>query len=205
MTRNVAALALLEYESIAHGILAVDIMLKRAPIALLRCGTVHPGHYLVLLGGTVASVDEAYREGVAAGELDDAVLLPDPHAMVRDAVLGDFAEIGEADTVGVVETTNATALLRAVDAAVKSAPVKISGFRLADDLGGRGLALLHGDLPDVQAALATADERVGDNAQMRARTLLARPDDHLRSVLNRGTEFRLCDLSEPRGAERLEV
>ena len=205
MTSDVAALALLEFDSIAHGILAVDRMLKRAPIALLRCGTVHPGHYLALLGGTVASVEEAYGEGEAAGELADAVFLPDPHPSVRDAVQGACSAVGEDDTIGVVETVNATALLRAIDAAVKSAPVGVGEFRLADDLGGRGLAILHGDLPDVQAALTTADERVGATAQMRARTLLARPDSHLRDVLNRGTEFRLCDPAEPHGAEKLEA
>ncbi len=210
MTRNVAALALLEFTSTAHGILAVDRLLKRAPIAMLRCGTVHPGHYLALIGGTVASVEEAYREGGAAGELADAVFLPDPHPGVRDAALGECADIGDDDTVGVVETANAAALLRAVDAALKSAPVGLGEFRLADDLGGHGLALLHGDLPDVQAALAAAEARVGDGAQMRARTLLARPDAHLRDVLNRSTEFRACVIGEPHdpeilGTEKLEA
>ncbi|MBU1071930.1 BMC domain-containing protein, partial [bacterium] len=110
MTGNVAALALLEFESVAHGILAVDRMLKRAPIAMLRCGTVHPGHYLALIGGTVASVEEAYREGGAAGELTDAVFLPDPHPAVRGAAQGERADIGDDDTIGIVETVNAAAL-----------------------------------------------------------------------------------------------
>ncbi|MBU0743592.1 hypothetical protein KJ554_14765, partial [bacterium] len=57
--------------------------------------------------------------------------------------------------------------------------------------------------PDVQAALAAAEDRVGDGAQMRARTLLARPDGHLRDVLNRGTEFRACAYGEPHNAEIL--
>ena len=37
------ALALLEFSGAAAGILAVDRLLKMAPVALLRCGTVHPG------------------------------------------------------------------------------------------------------------------------------------------------------------------
>jgi len=205
MTGNVAALALLEFASTAHGIVAVDRMLKRAPIAMLRCGTVHPGHYLALVGGTVASVEEAFAEGSAVGELADAVFLPDPHPGVRDAALGERAASGEDDTVGVVETVNAAALLRSIDAALKAAPVGLGEFRLADDLGGRGLALLYGDLPDVQAALAAAEDRVGEGAQMRARTLLARPDGHLRGVLNHGTEFRACAFGEPYGAEKLEA
>ena len=45
------ALALLELDSIAAGIEAGDAMAKRAPIEILRAGTVHPGKYLVLVGG----------------------------------------------------------------------------------------------------------------------------------------------------------
>ena len=41
--KQYAALALLEFETVASGILASDLMVKRSPIALLRCGTVHPG------------------------------------------------------------------------------------------------------------------------------------------------------------------
>ena len=52
------ALALLEFGSVAVGMLAVDRMLKNSPVALLRCGTVHPGRYLALVGGSVASCEE---------------------------------------------------------------------------------------------------------------------------------------------------
>jgi microcompartment protein CcmL/EutN len=62
------ALALLEFDSVAAGIQAADVMVKRAPIALLKAGTVHPGHYLVLVGGTVASVEEAWRAGKGEGQ-----------------------------------------------------------------------------------------------------------------------------------------
>ena len=53
--RRHAALALLEFDTISGGILASDLMVKRAPIALLRCGTIHPGRFLVLIGGSVSS------------------------------------------------------------------------------------------------------------------------------------------------------
>ncbi len=62
------ALALLEFETIAAGVLASDLMVKRAPIALLRCGTIHPGRFLILVGGSVASTEEAYLAGTQMGE-----------------------------------------------------------------------------------------------------------------------------------------
>ncbi|HBY93485.1 MAG TPA: propanediol utilization protein, partial [Chloroflexi bacterium] len=57
------AIALLEFESVARGIVAGDAMIKRAPLALLRCGTVQPGRFLVLVGGGEAEVDEALTAG----------------------------------------------------------------------------------------------------------------------------------------------
>ena len=94
MNKRYPALALLEYDSIALGILAVDRMVKQAPIALLKCGTVHPGRYLVLMGGTVASTAEAFETGAGQGGLVDKVLLPDVHPAVHDAVTGTRLDPG---------------------------------------------------------------------------------------------------------------
>jgi microcompartment protein CcmL/EutN len=43
------ALALVELSSIAAGVQAADAMAKRAPIDVLKAGTVHNGRYLVLV------------------------------------------------------------------------------------------------------------------------------------------------------------
>ena len=53
------AIALLEYSSIAAGIVAGDAMVKRAELAVIHAGTVQPGRYLLLVGGEVADVAEA--------------------------------------------------------------------------------------------------------------------------------------------------
>ena len=45
------ALGLLEVESIAAGIEVGDAMAKRSPIEVIRAGTVHPGKFLILVGG----------------------------------------------------------------------------------------------------------------------------------------------------------
>ena len=61
------AIALLELHSIARGIEAGDAMAKRAPVDVLRAGTVHPGRFLVLVGGATADVEEALDAGRAVG------------------------------------------------------------------------------------------------------------------------------------------
>jgi len=201
------ALALLEFSGAAAGILAVDRMLKMAPVALLRCGTVHPGRYLVLVGGSVAATEEAHATGLASGcgcgALLDEVCLADPHPQLSAAVGGARRDCaGEA--VCVIELGTSPGLLRAIDAVLKAVPVELVEVRLADDLGGRALAVLGGSLPDVQEALALARAAKGAAAEWLGGTLLPRLDDALRDVLNGGTAFRACAALEPAGAEKLE-
>ena len=196
------ALALLEFETIATGVLASDLMVKRAPIALLRCGTIHPGRFLILVGGSVASTEEAFQVGVQLGEteqtLSGSVFLGDVHPTLHDAVLGTRQDL-MGDALAVVETRSSPALLAAVDAAVKSTPVVLSEIRLGDDLGGHALALMSGDLTDAETALSICTERAGD--QLLAQTLLPRLDPDLRQLLDRGTYFGLCPAFEPASAE----
>jgi microcompartment protein CcmL/EutN len=195
-------MALLEFNTIASGVLASDLMVKKSPIALLRCGTIHPGRFLVLIGGSVASTEEAYTVGIELGEsegaLSGSVFLGDVHPYLHDAVLGTRRDLA-GDALAVVETHSSPALLAAVDAAIKSTPVMLSEVRLGDDLGGHALAFLSGDLSDVEVALDICSERAGD--QLLARTLLPRLDAGLRSVLDQGTRFSLCPAFEPAGAE----
>ena len=196
------ALALLEFETIAAGVLASDIMVKRSPIALLRCGTIHPGRFLILVGGSVASTEEAFSAGVQLGDregaLSGSVFLGDVHPMLHDAVLGTRQAV-TGDALAVVETRSSPALLAAVDAAVKSTPVLLSEIRLGDDLGGHAVALLSGDLTDAETALGICADRAGD--ELLARTLLPRLDPDLRTLLDEGTRFGLCPAFEPSGAE----
>ena len=196
------ALALLEFENVAAGILASDVMVKRAPIALLRCGTIHPGRFLILVGGSVASTEEAYGVGVRLGEgegtLSGSVFLGDVHPALHDAVLGTRQALQD-DALLVIETRSSPALLAAVDAAVKSTPVLLSEVRLGDDLGGHALALMSGDLTDVETARGICADRAGE--QLLAQTLMPRLDPDLRSLLEQGTRFGLCPAFEPGGAE----
>ena len=196
------ALALLEFANTAAGVLASDRMVKRAPIALLRCGTIHPGRFLILVGGSVASTEEAFTIGVRLGGADStlrgSVFLGDVRPNLHDAVLGERKDL-VGDALAVVETRSSPALLGAVDAAIKSTPVVLSEIRLGDDLGGNALALLSGDLTDTETALGICADRAGD--QLLARTLLPRLDPDLRQLLEHGTRFGLCPAFEPSGAE----
>lgn len=150
------ALALLEFDSIADGIAAGDAMVKRAPVELLRAGTVHPGRFLLLACGEVADVEEAVDAGCASNpaSLIGVTLLPGVDPQVVDALRGSRREGGEA--LGIVETTAVAPIVQAADAAVKGAEVTLRELRLADDLGGKGYLLLGGTITEVEAGVEAA-------------------------------------------------
>lgn len=151
------ALALIEFDSLAAGIQAGDAMAKKAPIARLVAGTVHPGHYLVLISGEVADVDESLKVGREWGgaHVVDTVFLPHVHPAVVNAIVGErAARSGTAlAALGVIETATVPAAIRSADAGVKGAQVALLEVRLADGLHGKGLTLFTGDVSDVEAAI----------------------------------------------------
>lgn len=149
------AIAVLEFDSIAVGTRAADAMVKKAPINTFRVGTVQPGKYIVLVGGSVAAVDESRREGLLVGgdRVTDDIFLPDVHPQVFAAVGGQRQD-NAGDALGILETSAIPTNVAAADKAVKTAEVTIVEIRLGDGLGGKGITLLTGLVHDVEAAVA---------------------------------------------------
>jgi microcompartment protein CcmL/EutN len=148
------ALALLEFSSIAAGIEAADAVVKRAPIDVIKAGTVQPGKYLVLIGGEVADVEESLAAGreVGGSACVDFVYLPQVHPEVVEAIGGGRVPESK-DALGIVETTTVAAAIHAADAGIKGAEVRLVEVRLADGLGGKGIVLFSGLVADVEAAV----------------------------------------------------
>ncbi len=146
------ALALLEFDSVARGIEAGDQMVKRAPIEVIRAGTVQPGKYLVLVAGEVADVEEAVAAGREIATMVDQVFLPDVHPDVTAAVKG-ARRTGGGEALGVIETRTVAAVIQAADAGVKGAHVTLAELHMADGLGGKGYLLFQGPVSEVEAAV----------------------------------------------------
>jgi microcompartment protein CcmL/EutN len=108
----------------------------------------------VLIGGEVGSVQESLAAGLtaASNSLVDHVYLPGVHPAVVEGVASiRRPQLDEA--LGIVETATAAAALQAADAGLKAAQVTLLELRLADGLGGKGLAFLAGRVSDVEAAV----------------------------------------------------
>jgi microcompartment protein CcmL/EutN len=157
------ALALIEFSSIAIGIQAGDAMVKKAPIASIKAGTVQPGKYLVLVTGEVADVEESLQAGIEWGAetVMNTVFLPQVHPAVVQAISGERVE-GRGVALGVVETDDVAATIQAADAGVKGAEVTLREIRLADGLGGKAFCLFRGEVQDVEAAIEIAIDFLSD-------------------------------------------
>ena len=184
------ALALLELASIAAGIEAGDAMAKRAPIDVIRAGTVHPGKYLILVGGAVADVEEALDAGreVGASSVLDVVFLPNVHPGLVAAIRGERrAAAGEA--LGVIETATVAAILEAADAGLKGARVRLLELHLADDLGGKGYLLFDGAVADVEAAVEIGAARIAGSPGLAQRVI---PQLHAEMADNLAADARFA-------------
>ena len=184
------ALGLLELDSIAAGIAAGDAMAKRAPIEVIRAGTVHPGKYLVLVGGSVADVEEALDAGreAAASAVRDVVFLPNIHPGVVAGMRGARPR-ASGEALGVIETDTVAATIEAADAGLKGARVQLLELRLADDLGGKGYLLFDGPVAEVEAAVEIGAGRVGAAAGLAWRVI---PQLHAEMAENLAADARFA-------------
>lgn len=184
------ALALIDFSSIAAGIEAADAMVKRAQLDVLRSGTVQPGRYLVLVGGTVAEVEESLAAGRRTGgdSVLDYVFLPHVHPAVVEAIGGERVE-RPVDAVGVIETTTVAAAIRAADSGIKGAEVRLLEIRMADGLGGKGIVLYSGLVADVEAAVDIGAAAVRPGLLVR-RVVISRLHPDVWENLSADTRFR---------------
>jgi microcompartment protein CcmL/EutN len=195
------ALAALEFDDIAVGIAATDAMLKRAPIAFFKCGTITHGRYLTVLGGTTASVVESADEGVRQGadRLLDHVVLPDVHPRLFDGVLGNRRPRG-AGSLAIVETTTVSASIRGAEAALKGTPIELVEIRLADSgLAGKGTIVFEGELHDIEAGVLLALSRIGNGPAQVSYRIIAAPHDATTGQIAHGTSFRSALLIDLEG------
>ena len=185
------ALSLIEFSSIAVGIEAADAMVKRAPIKVIRAGTVQPGKYLVLIGGLTADVEESLAAGRQVGgpAIVDIVYLPQVHRDLVEALQGGRVS-DLRDALGVVETTSVAAAIQAADAGIKAANVSLVEVRLADGLGGKGIVLYSGLVADVEIAVASGVAALDRADQLVRQVVIPQLHEEMWENLSQATRFR---------------
>ena len=200
--KSYPAIALIEFNNISTGIIAADAMIKKAPIAMLKAGTVSRGNYLVLIGGTVASVEESFKQGLNIGGeiVIDKVFLPGVHQQVMDAILGKKRKV-QFEALGVIETASVAATIEVSDAAIKGTVINIVEMRLADSLGGKGFVLINGKVEDVETAVNIALNAISNKALWRNSIVITAIHFELAQEIEGSTRFSVAKFRKLPGGE----
>ncbi len=172
------SIGLVELSSVALGYVVEDAMLKASAVQLLVARTICSGKYLVIVAGDVAAVQASVESGAvaAAGTLIEKRVIPRVHPSVFPAIsLSVDLPPDQVQALGIIETFSASSIIDAADAAAKSANVTIFRIHLAMALGGKGFALLTGDVASVQAAVDAGSAMAGEEGILVGRAVIAAP------------------------------
>jgi len=178
---EVDVLGVLEFNSIAAGICAMDFMVKAAPVTIVEAKTICPGKFLILITGEVAAVDASLTAGKKAGEgyLIDELFLPHLHKYIMPAIVG-AVECKTWNAVGVIECFSTTASIVAGDIAAKTADVIITELRLSTGMGGKSYVKMVGHIYEVEAAMKAGVEYVKGRGLLCKDIILAQPHPEIK-------------------------
>lgn len=157
-----AAIGVVESNSIPLGVWMGDAMLKTAQVDLITAQTACAGKYIVIVSGEVAAVRAAVAAGVesAGASLIDSLVIPNVDQRVCVAMAG-ATPVEQMQAVGVVETFSLASSISAADTAVKTAAVELIEVRLGRGLGGKSFLVYTGEVAAVEAAAKSIAESEG--------------------------------------------
>jgi microcompartment protein CcmL/EutN len=178
------AIAMIELNSIASGILATDAMAKKAEVSIVDSRSTCPGKYIVLITGGVDAVRSSLEAGLraGAGAVTEKLLLPNVHPQVIPALIA-ATPLNEIEALGVVETFNAPACIIAADAAAKETDSVLVLIRIGNGLGGKSFFVITGEWVNVEASVAKAVETIKGLGALVRRIVIPNPHVDLNAFI----------------------
>lgn len=179
------AIGVIELNSIAKGIQAVDVCLKTATLQLWMAQAVCPGKYLIVAEGSISSVKSAMESVQKQFEpyIIDAALLGNLHPDVFLAI-GKQAPVAQrGSALGILELFTVPAGILAADHCAKTAVVKLTDLQLARGMAGKSVVYLTGDIGAVQAAVDAVVAQYGAEGLLGSFAVLASPHEDLWPVI----------------------
>ena len=174
MSESYTAVGMVEFNSIAAGIDAADQMVKTAQVDPLFFKTICPGKFVAAVTGDVAAVSASVNAGreTHADALVDWFIIPNIHRDVIGALAGATG-ITERGALGIIETFSAASIV--VASAVKAADVQLLDVRVALGLGGKGYALMTGDVAAVNAAVEAGSTAAAESGLLVSKVVIPSP------------------------------
>lgn len=184
MPKTYAAVGMVEFSSIAAGIDGSDQMVKAAQVEPVFFKTICPGKFVAAVTGDVAAVTASVTAGRAMHPetVVDWFVISNIHDDVVRALAGTCGAV-KRKALGIIETFSAVSIVVAADAAVKAANVQLMDVRIALGLGGKGYALMTGDVAACEAAVAAGGSMASEQGLLVSRIVIPSPSDSVFSQI----------------------
>ena len=178
---KITSIGLIELSSIVRGIYITDVVAKTADVEILEANTICPGKFYILFSGDVAAVEEAVKNGVAAGEesIVGSFIIPHVHPDVIKAITRS-TPVDKIEALGGVETFSIFSAIYAADASIKTANIKLIELRVANGLGGKAFYTLTGSVAAVRAAVEAGELSAKKDGSFLNSTVIPRPHDSVK-------------------------
>lgn len=171
------ALGMIEFKSIARGILSTDAMVKKSPVRLLTSNAICPGKYMIIIAGNVADVEESLNAGLEIGRdlVINHLFIPNIHPDIIPSITAT-THVKTFKSIAIIETFSIASCVVAADIAAKTTHIQLIEMRLANGLGGKGYFVMTGELTDIQAAHDAAVAHVKKEGLLAGSAII--PDPH---------------------------
>ena len=178
------AIGLLEFNSIAQGVNAADVMLKAGEVELVTAMTVCPGKYVALVGGDVAAVENAVKQGIQSdeGSVVESLVIPNVHPNVFPAITCT-SKVDHIAALGVIETFSIANCIVVADAAVKAAEVILMELRMGMGIGGKAFVSMTGEVAEVEHAVKIGTEIAVEKGWLTKSVVIPSPHQLLREKM----------------------
>ena len=174
------AIGMVEYKTVASGVVAADAMVKTSEVDIIEAQTVCPGKYIVIISGDLSAVRAAVdnAKNLHGRYLINSFVLGNPHESIFPAIYGATA-IEDVSALGIVETYDATSIIVAADEAAKTAIVDLIEVRLARGMCGKSYMMITGEVSAVSASIDRAKELVAEKGMYLDSSVIAHPDKRM--------------------------
>ncbi len=174
------AIGMAEFKTVSAGMTAADTMVKTSAVDIIEAETVCPGKYIVIITGELSAVNASVQAAITQHPLHliDSFVLGNPAEEIFPAIYG-ASHVEIVQSLGIIETYDAAAIIVAADQAAKTAEVSLIEIRLARGMCGKSYLLLTGEVAAVEAAIERAQKAVEPRGMYLDSSVIARPDKKL--------------------------
>ncbi|MBI9108085.1 MAG: BMC domain-containing protein [Spirochaetales bacterium] len=186
-------LGIIELDSIADGYIALDAVIKAAPVSVFKAEILNPGKFIIFLTGEVASVEFSMDAGIeAAGEsVLDHVLLKNLSSQVVPVINVNQSDAGfekaetaaNLDALGIIETYTLASAIDAADRSAKAASIRVRSIVSGNETGGKGVTTISGKIGDIEYAMESVVDYLTARNQLYRKVVIPGPPPELKGFL----------------------